>query len=232
MKLIVYKEKYIGQLLNDLSLNYSLVIEENELLACLEKEDIVFIKEDMNLVETIIKKENINIIFISKDDQKCQKAFQNHVSSYLVEPIQGKDLYEELKYIRYGEWNKPFIRCYGQFELFVQKKSIPFPRKKAKEILAYLVYKKGELVSVEELQKNIFVETNEKNRRYVYVLKYDCYKVLKAHGIERILETVGNRFRVNTEAFSCDYYEYLQGKTSLYQGEFMKQFSWAQDFME
>lgn len=229
MKLIVFKENSIGDLLNELSLDYQLVVDESILLSCLEKKDVVFIKKDMDLVEKITEIDQINIIYISNDISDCNRAFKNHVSSYLVEPVKSEEIFEELKYLRFGEWNKPFIRCFGHFDLMLQGKSITFSRKKAQDVLAYLVYRQGELVSVEELQEVIFGNKSDKNRKYIYVLKFECAKVLEANNIGRILDVVGNKFRINTDAFECDYYQYLEGNKDLYQGCFMKQFSWAKN---
>ncbi|MDO4468152.1 MAG: hypothetical protein Q4C49_14315 [Bacillota bacterium] len=229
MKLIVYKEPLIGTLLSELTLDYQLIMDEKKLLTCLEKKDVVFIKRDMALVEKIMELGCINVIYVSKDTSECAIAFKNHVSGYLVEPINSENILNELKFLRFGEWNKPYIRCFGNFDLLLQGKSITFPRKKAQDVLAYLVFKKGDLVTVDELQDIIFGERSDKNRKYVYVLKFECSKVLESHGISGVLEVVGNRFRINKDAIECDYYQYLEGNEELYQGEFMKQFNWAKE---
>lgn len=232
MRCIVYKEEWLFPLLESLHLPYIFFSDEEELLQNVMAYDVVFIQGRMELVKKINQKEKINIICLSIGTEDCYQALQERVSGYLIMPIKQEDIQKEMEHLRYGELRKPFVRCFGRFEVYVNEKAIPFPRKKAKEILAYLVMKRGELVSVDEIALLLFGEVNEKRRNYVYVSKFELIKILKEHGLSNLFEVSEKCFRVNKDAFDCDYYQFLDGDTSLYKNEFMKQFSWGKTLLE
>ena len=50
--------------------------------------------------------------------------------------------------------------------------------------------------------------------------------------IQNFFVTEHNNFRINPEVVQCDYYDFLSGVPSaqkLFTGEFMSQYSWAED---
>lgn len=47
-------------------------------------------------------------------------------------------------------------------------------------------------------------------------------------GIGDLLETEHGRIRVDPTKFICDYYRFLDGETSLFYGEYLSEYSWAE----
>ncbi|MDO4465685.1 MAG: hypothetical protein Q4C49_01610 [Bacillota bacterium] len=228
----VFKEKWLCSMLKSLKIPYVYFEEKEKLIACVKKNDVVFVFEDKSLVEQLNKKGEINCIYISSGQEDCLWALQEHVSGYLVHPFEEKMLLKEMHYLRYGKFKKPLIRCFGRFDLFVDGQSVPFPRKKSKELLAFLVLKRGEPVTVDEVCQFLFGVVDDTKRNYVYVSKFELMKVLKKVEMEDLFVLSEKCFRINTELFDCDLYQYLDGDLSLYSTDFMRPYPWAKSVLE
>ena len=60
----------------------------------------------------------------------------------------------------------------------------------------------------------------------------DAKRSLAELGIQNFFTAEYNNFRINPEAIKCDYYDFLAGEPDAikrYAGEFMNQYSWAED---
>ena len=53
-------------------------------------------------------------------------------------------------------------------------------------------------------------------------------QTLSELGIEDILKTEYGKIRVDIPEENCDYYRCLRGRRSLFSGEFMQEYSWAE----
>lgn len=174
----------------------------------------------------------INIIFVSDNKDKCYEAIQERVSGYLVAPFSKEDIRWELDHLRHGKMMKPYIKCFGKFNIFVDGKAAPVKRKKCNELFAYLVLRKGEIVSPGEVAQVILGADNERTRNNIFVIKHDLMKTLTENGLRYLFEEVGREYRVKLEDIDCDFYDYLDGDEELYQGEFMNGFDWAKPIFE
>jgi two-component SAPR family response regulator len=59
-------------------------------------------------------------------------------------------------------------------------------------------------------------------------------KDLKQYGFEDVLMHSVNSYAVDVSQISCDYYDFITGKAdghNSYHGEFMNQFSWAEQYI-
>ncbi|MBQ0064776.1 MAG: hypothetical protein KBT48_03360 [Firmicutes bacterium] len=232
MRIFVLKDQAVSEVFESLYIPF-IEVKEETVIPKLEDCDVVFVYDNISFVKRIESLPiRINIIYISDSTRDCLEAYKHHVSGYLKIPFTEKDVQEELEHLRYGEWSCAKIKCFGNFDVMLDGKSISFPRRRAKEILAYLVFRNGELVSVDEISEVIFNEVTEKTRKYIYVLKFEAVKSLVDKGLNDVIIVQGNKFRVNVNAFDCDFYKYLTGETSLYKGEFMKPYPWAKTKLE
>ena len=57
---------------------------------------------------------------------------------------------------------------------------------------------------------------------------YRLKQSLVAEGIGDLLETERGSIRVDPTKFTCDYYRFLEGETSLFCGEYLSEYSWAE----
>lgn len=103
------------------------------------------------------------------------------------------------------------IRTFGFFSLLINGRTVLFGRSQSKEILAYLVDRRGQSVTREVLADRVLNEERYdrkvQNRLNVYI--YELKRQLKKEGIENILIIHKGEYAVDTTAFRCDLYDYL-----------------------
>lgn len=181
-----------------------------------------------------------NIVMVTAFSEYALDAFKLFVSGYILKPFTDDDLRAVLDNLRtpvdIGGKARLEVRCFGYFEVFADGRPMKFKRSKEKELLAYLICLKGASANRNEICANIFEEsvTPDKaatNFRQVFAsLKKD----LTRHGLEGIVIHNSNAYSLDITLVNCDYYDYLTGKedsASLYRGEFMNQYSWAEQFI-
>ena len=180
-----------------------------------------------------------NIVIVTAYSEYALDAFKLFVSGYLLKPFSDAELREVLDNLRTpvaaSAKNLLEIRCFGNFEVFAEGRPMVFKRSKEKELLAYLISLKGACASKNEICANIFDETvtpdkADMNFRQIFAsLKKD----LKRHGLEDAVIHNNNAYAIDTALVSCDYYDFITGKSagSVYRGEFMNQYSWAEQYV-
>jgi two-component SAPR family response regulator len=182
----------------------------------------------------------LNVIFVTGYDEYANEAMKMHASGYLMKPVTAEDIKAELQDLRYPIFEKKnyllYFRCFGVFEVFNQNGEIVcFERKKAKELLAYLLYKRGSRCMNQELYEILFENrayvSNTENRVYQTIVS-SLTATLKAIGAESVLQRSYGVIKLDVDKVACDWYEYLADKTKgapNYEGAFMKQYSWAEE---
>ncbi len=184
---------------------------------------------------------DINIIMVTAHEEYALDALRLYVSAYLLKPVNDNELREALLNLRkpiggaQDGTKKLNVKCFGNFEVFVDDKAINFSRQKGKELFAYLVCLKGASATRGEICANLFEESNEKKsfehlKKAVQSLKKD----LSTYHFEDVLVHSRNAYSVNTNLIKCDYYDYLDRNPEakkLYRGEFVKQYSWAEIYI-
>lgn len=126
------------------------------------------------------------------------------------------------------------IRTFGYFDVFVGERPIAFRNKKAEELLALLVDRRGGYISSEDaicfLWENESVNsvTLARYRKAALQLK----NTLEEYGIADIVESVDGKRRIVPEKIQCDLYQYLSGKeeyAQLFQGSYLTNYSWSEN---
>jgi len=200
-------------------------------------------------VATEIKKflPKINIIFSTGYDEYRDKAFDMHASGYITKPITYAKVKKEIDDLRYPPEkqtaatqstttvNYKFkIRCFGNFDVFtLDGKSVHFERQKAKELFAYLVFRQGASCTIKEIATILFEEGLYDKKEQVYIQKIisSLMKTMKAYNAEDLINRAYNSLGVNKLMLDCDYYHAIDNKDySQYMGEFLAQYSWAEEF--
>ena len=179
-----------------------------------------------------------NIIFLTGFSEYMPAAFDIHASGYLLKPFSQKKVEEALNHRRYRTpvlEDKPIrVQCFGSFEVFVNGEPVKFKRQKSKELLAYLVDRKGALCSMDMMIGNIEPDkpADDSNKSKIRVYLGDLNDTFLKLGIENIVVKASGTFGVNTSLLDCDYYRYLDGDPyaiSHYSGEYMTQYSFAEE---
>ena len=125
-------------------------------------------------------------------------------------------------------------KTFGNFTLTYENKIIKFSRSKSTELLAYLIYKNGSSVQTKELI-NVLYGDHADSARYgasIRNLISDIRHTVSELEIQNFFIVEYNNFRINPEIVHCDYYDFLSGDKNAvkkFNGEFMNQFSWAED---
>jgi len=175
---------------------------------------------------------NCNIIFTTGFDNFYGDAFAIGASDYLLKPITGEKIKRALGNLRNPiseEKGGLVIQCFGDFEVFYNGKNVYFSREKAKEMLAYLVYRNGAAVTKGEIMANLWEDDNDS---YYGVVKKNLIDTLNDLGATDVIVNQWKTLAVNKNAVSCDFYDFQAGKPSAinkFLGEFMSQYSWSED---
>ncbi len=125
-------------------------------------------------------------------------------------------------------------KTFGNFTLLHEGKAVKFSRSKTTELVAYLICKNGSSVNTKELLCALYGEYAD-SARYGASLRSlisDAKKTFFDLEIQNFFTADYNNFRINPDAVKCDYYDFLAGDPAAekrYAGEFMNQYSWAED---
>ena len=173
------------------------------------------------------------IIFCTGYEQYAVSAFQLHVSGYLMKPITAEAVQKEIDHIKgvRATENLLTIKCFGNFEVLYNGEILPFRRKKAKELLAVLIDRNGAGMTAKQICAILFPDGTDDTRNSAYLrqLVLDLKKTLKAIGAEEILQHNTPYYRINTNLVSCDYLSFLKTGKPHFHGEYMTQYSWAEE---
>ena len=175
---------------------------------------------------------NCKIIFCTGYEEYAVAAFQLHVSGYLMKPITAEAVQREIDHIKGVKAAEKLltIKCFGNFEVLHKGKSLPFKRKKAKELLAVLVDRTGAGMTAKQICAMLFPDDTDdsKNSAYFRQLILDLKTTLKTVGAEDVLCHETPYYRINTDCVNCDYFSYLDTGKPNFRGEYMTQYSWAE----
>lgn len=175
------------------------------------------------------------LVFVTGYDY-AMDAYQLHVSGYIPKPVEADRVREELRHL-FPEGpaaaRKLRVQCFGNFEVFWKNRPLSFSRKQTKELLAYLVDRRGALCSTEEIIAALWEEPEDPDgaKHRVWNLTSDLRSTLKSIGMEDALVSENRQLAVCTELLDCDYYLALDGNAparAAFQGEYMEQYSWAE----
>lgn len=157
--------------------------------------------------------ENIEIIFVTAFNQYAVDAFEVQAMDYIMKPLTeerlGKTIRRLLKTNRTATRpGKPFIQCFGEFEVFLNGEVMTWKNSKAKEVLAFLVHKNGVPVSWEKISAAVWPDYNsEKAQTNFHATTYLLRKRLAEAGLSQILESVRGNYRIVTDKVDCDAYQ-------------------------
>ena len=177
------------------------------------------------------------LIFVTGYSQYALEAYQVHASGYVLKPLDERRVREELDGMMTEHKSETeeglFIRCFGNFEIFWQGRPLHFSRQKTKEMLAYLVDRRGAACTAEEVIAVLWEDESDMKhgKTRLRQLVSDLRAVLKEIGREDLLIRTRNQAAVNTERFECDYYRMLDRDMEAikaYHGEYMTNYSWAE----
>ena len=202
--------------------------------------DIAFLDINMRgigglgLAEKLIELQpRCKIVFCTGYEEYAVSAFQLHVSGYLMKPITAEAVQKEIDHIKGLKATEKLltIKCFGNFEVLYNGEALPFRRKKAKELLAALVDRNGAGMTAKQLCAILFPDDSDdiKNAAYLRQLVLDLKNTLKMIRAEEVLQHDTPYYRIDTNLVKCDYFSFLETGKPKFHGEYMTQYSWAEE---
>lgn len=179
----------------------------------------------------------INIVFATGFSEYMKEGFDMRASGYVLKPVTPEAVKNELENLRNPiEWRaekRIKILTFGNFDVFVDGNPLKFERKQAKEILAYLVDKRGTSATYPELAAMLWEDeeydrTKQKNLQ-VYIAS--LMKSLLSVEVKDLILKNRQGILLNTKIVDCDYYRFLEGDTraiNSFTGQYMSSYSWAE----
>lgn len=214
--------------------------------------DVVFLdiempgKSGMQLAEELHEiNPEMAVVFVTAFSQYAVEAFELSVSDYLMKPVSKDRLRKTLdrigssKVLSGKEEKRVAIHCFRRFECRIEDKVLPLNHlMKAKELLAFLVSRKGAETSWEQITEALWPNTDyEKAHNNLHITTFRLRKWLSENNLSRIFEARRNSYRIVISEFNCDLYDLedalknCDGERArlLYQGEFLEEegYHWA-----
>ena len=172
------------------------------------------------------------IIFCTGYEEYAVSAFQLHASGYLMKPITAESVQKEIDHIKGIKSTEKLltIKCFGNFEVFYNGEILPFKRKKAKELFAVLIDRKGAGMTAKQICAILFPDDTDdtKNAAYLRQLVLDLKNTLKSIHAEDVLRHDTPYYRIDANLVKCDYLSFLETGKPKFHGEYMTQYSWAE----
>ena len=173
------------------------------------------------------------IIFCTGHEEYAVSAFQLHVSGYLMKPITAEAVQKEINHIKGVRVTEKLltIKCFGNFEVLYNGEILTFKRKKAKELLAVLVDRNGAGMTAKQICAILFPDNTDdtKNVAYLRQLVLDLKNTLRMIHAEDVLRHNTPYYRIDTDLVRCDYLSFLETGKPKFHGEYMTQYSWAEE---
>ena len=202
--------------------------------------DIAFLDINMRgmgglaLAEKIVEiRPTCKIVFCTGYEEYAIPAFKLHASGYLMKPVSAEDVQGEIDNIKGIRQKEKLLRvnCFGNFEVYVREEKLVFKRLKTKELFAFLVDRNGAGMTAKQICVTLFPDDTDdsKNAAYLRQLFLDLKNTLKSVGAEAVLCHETPCYRIDTSLIKCDYISYLETGKPEFHGEYMTQYSWAED---
>ena len=173
------------------------------------------------------------IVFCTGYEEYALNAIQLRCSGYLMKPITPEAVQKEIDHIKSQKPDVSLldVRCFGNFEVLKNGEALTFKRTKTKELFAVLVDRNGAGMTGKQICAVMWPENTDdvKNMDYLRHLVGDLKKSLAQASAEKVFCQEGYNYRIDTTRINCDYYKFLKTGKPQFHGEYMTQYSWAED---
>ena len=198
---------------------------------------------------------DLDILVCAENGDDAEEAYRLHCTGYVVRPLTAGRVLEELQYLRKDRHITPAglssgklpeedelqIITFGNFEVFFHNKPLIFRYSRTKELLAYLVDRRGSMCSNREISAVLWEDDDyRKHISYFSNLRNDLLATLDGIGRKDAVLHKRGLLGINVEAVKCDLFTCLytmqirsgsriSAEEVAYRGEYMNQYSWAEE---
>ncbi|MDD6488785.1 MAG: hypothetical protein PUG48_03085 [Clostridia bacterium] len=205
--------------------------------------DLVFLsvcseKIDYSYIISVIKKYNDKaVIFLTgNDDIQSVEVYRNRCDYFIKKPYnkdEVDDCMERFRLLSTRLTKKVYVRTFGRFDVFVDGVPVDFHNAKAKELFALCIDRVGGNVSMCEAIDKLWSERHydEKVKKLYRKAVISIKKALADNGVQGIFDTSRANAYIRYDMIECDYFKLLENPEkyySLFQGEYMFDYSWAE----
>lgn len=242
--------EYLAELIREVDRNAEVVTANNSVkaleLAREESFNVCFLDIQMpglNGIEFANELKHLysktNFIFVTGYSDHMGDAFRLDASDYIMKPANVEQIRHALENLRYSNGGKSEgknqkrikLICFGNFEILIDGKPVKFKFDKTKELLAYLVHRRGARCTSKEVIATLWEE--EGHGSYYRMLKKDLKDALNDLGCGKIIYSERGQIGLaSLDCIQCDYFKWVvnsQEGSQLYHGEYMAQYSWAEE---
>ena len=176
------------------------------------------------------------IIFLTGFSEYAVDAFDLRANGYLLKPVDPERLKAELDYAfserRPERRSRIEAKTFGSFEFLVDGKPLSFKQAKCKELLAYLVDRRGSSVTRAEAFAVLWEDRlyDRPMQKQFDVIIRRLRDTLHEYELASLLEIKGGTMRIRPELIDCDLFRFCHGEVAAlneYQGEYMNGYDWA-----
>lgn len=176
------------------------------------------------------------ILFLTGYSQYALDAFEVHASGYLMKPVKREKLEAELLYAvpeaRRSGRSRVEARAFGNFDLLVDGKPAAFRQAKCKELLAYLIDRRGASVTRREAFAILWEDRlyDRPMQKQLDAIIRSLRATLSEYGVGEIFQMQSASMRVDPDRMSCDAWRWLAGErdaSNAFHGEYMSNYAWA-----
>lgn len=189
------------------------------------------------IINTIKKYNDKAVIFLTgNDDSQSLEVYRNQCDYFIKKPYSKAEIdacMERFHLLSARLIKKVYVRTFGRFDVFVDGVPLDFHNAKAKELFALCVDRVGGNVSMCEAIDKLWPERDydEKVKKLYRKAVISIKKALQERGVQGVFDTSRANAYIKYDRIECDYFKLLENPEkyhSLFQGEYMFDYSWAE----
>ena len=179
----------------------------------------------------------VNLIYLSESTERSYEALRQHASGYLLSPPTEELMRRELEDLRHPAAQKKqkrvFAQTFGNFELFVDGKPVPFKYSRTKELVAVLINNRGAQTTNGEIIACLWEDDGDPDKKASYLsnLRQDLQNTFTRLRLNGVILKQRGSLAIAADRIECDLYDWLENKSNSkyhYLGDYMNQYSWPE----